>query len=131
MSMSDHAVTKTQETGTLATAVDIWVTSSRFQAHVYKDFNDRSIAEREAHGSAGQVKGGRWRDALNRHTGNNANWAYPHDAACHYKEDIVANGSRVRGMCMCICACACAYMHVHVHVCICACASAQHLALST
>ena len=81
----------------MATAVDVCISLSKFQVHMYEPFDDRSMAERDRHGDEGQALGREWRDALKIHTQNNANWYYPHQEAEHYKERIKDTGSRVKG----------------------------------
>ena len=92
-----EALPENVKVGGVTTAVDAWLALGTFLSHMYTDFDDRSMAEREKHGEEGQKKGKAWADALNRHTQNNANWFYPHDSAYHYKQRIVACGSYVRG----------------------------------
>ena len=85
-----------QVVGGAETSATCWLTLSEFQKKVYEDFDDRSPAERTRNGTEGQALGAKWANALDRHSGGNANWFYPHDAARHYKEDVEANGSRKR-----------------------------------
>ena len=82
--------------GGAETSAACWISLSKFQTKVYEDFDDRDPEERERNGTEGQALGKAWGNALNRHSGGNANWFYPHDASEHYHEDVVANGSRKR-----------------------------------
>jgi hypothetical protein len=82
--------------GGAETSAACWISLSKFQIKVYEDFDDRDPEERERNGTEGQALGKAWGNALNRHSGGNANWFYPHDASEHYHEDVVANGSRKR-----------------------------------
>ena len=81
------------KTGGLATCVQVWLTSIAFQSHRFEKYDDRDRAAAEQHGETGQRLGAAWADALQRHTGNTANWYYPHWARAHYKENALNGGA--------------------------------------
>jgi len=76
--------------GGVETAIAVWLTSMWHLTDVYTVIEDPfDKAQIEAYGEQGQKSGASWYKALQKHTCNRANWQYPHDSACHFKEAAI------------------------------------------